>query len=134
MQVELAEELEKPVIIHSRETGDEVLGVVMGASGVFHCFEGSKKYLKRVLEAGFYVSFTGQITYVKDRAEVAKEVPLDRLLLETDCPYMPPNREERRSEPKDVIIIGQFQAEQRGVQLTEVEQMTTANARRLFKL
>lgn len=124
-QLQVAQEVDKPVIIHSREAGEEVLEIARGARGVFHCFGGSKKYLKRILEAGFYVGFTGQITYVPDRAMVAREVPLDRLLIETDCPYMAPFREERRSEPRDVTIIGQFLGER-------VEQATTANAHELF--
>lgn len=124
-QLEIAQELDKPVIIHSREAGEEVLEIARGARGVFHCFGGSKKYLKKILAAGFYVGFTGQITYVPDRAMVAREVPPERLLLETDCPYMAPFREERRSEPRDVTIIGQFLGER-------VEQATTANARELF--
>ncbi|OGY18954.1 MAG: hypothetical protein A2784_02380 [Candidatus Chisholmbacteria bacterium RIFCSPHIGHO2_01_FULL_48_12] len=125
MQLEVAKELDKPVIFHSREAGEEVLEIARGIRGVFHCFGGSKKYLKKVLAAGFYVGFTGQITYVSDRADVAREVPLDRLLLETDCPYMPPFREKRRSEPRDVTIIGQFLG-------GEIEQATTTNAWRLF--
>lgn len=124
-QLQMAQEMNKPVIIHSREAGEEVLEIARGARGVFHCFGGSKKYLKRILEAGFYVGFTGQITYVPDRAMVAREVPPERLLLETDCPYMAPFREERRSEPRDVTIIGQFLGER-------VEQATTANAHELF--
>lgn len=125
MQLQVAQELDKPVIIHSREAGEEVLEIARGARGVFHCFGGSKKYLKKILAAGWYVGFTGQITYVPDRAMVAREVPPERLLLETDCPYMAPFREERRSEPRDVTIIGQFLGE-------EVAQATTANAERLF--
>lgn len=133
-QLQVAQEANKPVIIHSREAREEVLEIARGARGVFHCFGGSKKYLKKVLEAGLYVSFTGQITYVPDRAEVAKTVPLDRLLVETDCPYMPPHREERRSEPGDVIIIGQWQARLRNLPESEVERATTANAEKLFGL
>lgn len=130
IQLEIAQELNKPVIIHSREAGEEVLQSIKvskckSVKGVFHCFGGSKKYLKKILAAGWYVGFTGQITYVPDRAMVAREVPLDRLLLETDCPYMAPFREDRRSEPRDVTIIGQFLGE-------GVAQATTANAHELF--
>lgn len=100
-QVELAVDLNKPLILHSREVGEEVLELISDVrdsiaslqndiQGVFHCYEGSKKYLKRILEAGFYVSFTGNITYSHDRAEVAKMVPLNRLLLETDSPLILP--------------------------------------------
>ncbi len=134
MQVVLAREMNKPVIFHSRECEEEVLEIARGVRGVFHCFGGSKKYVKKILAAGFYVSFTGQITYVPDRAEVAAEVPVDRLLVETDCPYMPPYKEDRRSEPKDVIIIGQSHAQARGLRAVQVETETTANAEELFGL
>ena len=131
-QLELAQELNKPVIIHSREAGEEVLEMAKGVSGVWHCFGGSKKYVKKIIAAGFYVSFTGQITYVPDRAKVAKMVPLDRLLVETDCPYMPVGKTKLRSEPADVIIIGQFQAKLRGINPNQVARETTANAGKLF--
>lgn len=147
MQVQLAKTLAKPMIIHSRETGEDVLDVIEHFSksdgklpkGVFHCFDGSKKYLQKILEAGFYVSFTGNVTYVKDRAKVAVEVPIERLLLETDCPFMaprvgPPSPRLRRgkSEPKDVKTIAEFHAKERGIDLSEVVRQTTKNAERLF--
>ena len=160
MQVGLAKELGKPMILHSREAGGDVLDTIEHFSkkdgklprGVWHCFDGSKKYLKKLLQASFYVSFTGNVTYVPDRALVAKEVPLEKLLLETDCPYMKPrpvhlggvksasrrtatirgvvNRD--RSMPKDVIIIGQFHAKERGIGLEAVIEQTTINANNLF--
>lgn len=156
-QVQLALQLHKPLILHSREAADDVLemlkpdvakamtgGKVQRTGelrGVFHCFEGSKKYLKKILAAGFYVSFTGNITYVPDRAAVACLVPLERLLLETDCPYMSPDlrqRQERhagqalRSEPRDVKIIGQKHADDRMVSFDQVTEQTSANATTLF--
>ncbi|MBI2009667.1 MAG: TatD family hydrolase [Candidatus Chisholmbacteria bacterium] len=161
MQVELAKELDLPLILHSREAGRDVLDVVEHFSkkdgvvpkGVWHCFDGSKSYLEQILVAGFYVSFTGQVTYVADRAAVALEVPLDRLLLETDCPFMKPKnlhlggvmasqaqpatvRGDRsdRSEPKDVAILAAFHAEQRGVETATIEAATTKNTNKLFKL
>lgn len=144
--VEIAKRLHKPLILHSREAGEDVLDVLAHFSkvdgvfpaGVFHCFDGSKKYVEKILAAGLYISFTGNITFVQDRAQVAQLVPLDRLLLETDCPYMLPRlvreREERKCEPRDVVAIAQFHAEQRGVPLSAVADCTTANARRLFTI
>lgn len=153
MQVEVARELDLPLVLHSREAGRDVLDVVEHFSkkdgvlpqGVFHCFDGSKSFLKEVLAAGFYVSFTGNVTYVPDRAEVALEAPLDRLLLETDCPFMPPRQKlasshlggqasaHTRSEPKDVAVMAAFHAEQRGVDIATIEAATTKNAQQLFK-
>jgi TatD DNase family protein len=149
MQVQLAKELKKPMIIHSREAGEEVLDAIEHFSksdgrlpeGVWHCFEGSKKYLKKVLGGGFYVSFTGNITYVKDRAAVAREAPLERLLLETDCPYMKPRikghplpeLETGKSEPKDVKILAEFHAKERGISLSKIVKQTAENAEKLFK-
>lgn len=153
MQVELAKEINLPLVLHSREAGRDVLDVVEHFSkkdgvlprGVFHCFDGSKSFLEEVLAAGFYVSFTGNVTYVPDRAEVALEAPLDRLLLETDCPYMPPRQKlagshlggqasaHPRSEPKDVAIVAAFHAEQREVDAATIEAATTKNAQKLFK-
>jgi len=147
LQVRLAQELDKPLIIHSREVKDEVLETIVKVNpksrGVFHCFEGPKKYLIKILDAGFYVGFDGNITYSHDRAEVAKEVPMERLLLETDCPFMLPEPmrslrkkegKKLRSEPKDVKIIGQFHAKSRGIYLNEVESQTNKNVKVLFNL
>ncbi len=151
MQVQLAKELNKPMILHSREAGNEVLDVIEHFSkidgklpqGVFHCFEGNKKYLQQILARGFYVGFTGNITYAADRARVAQEVPLNRLLLETDCPYMAPVSQGEvkskftprvRSEPANVTIIAQFHAKRRGLKVLEIAKQTTKNARYLFQL
>jgi TatD DNase family protein len=150
-QVELAVKLRKPVIVHSRKAKDEVLSLLLSMEerlgmkihGVFHCFEGSKKYAKRILEAGFYISFTGNITYDRGRAEVSKTIPLDRLLLETDSPYMTPEplRSERgssdkvlRNEPSSVKIIGQYHAKLRGISSDEVFAATSENAQCLFSI
>lgn len=152
MTVEIAKKLNKPLIIHSREASDDVLDVIEHfskrdgklPSGVFHCFDGGKKYLKKILAAGFYTGFTGNVTYASDRAEVANDVPLDRLLLETDCPFMPPRRtvsgqtnskkraRNLRSTPGDVKIIAEFHAIERGISVSEVSRETSKNAQRLF--
>lgn len=138
--IRLAKEVKKPLIIHSREAGEEVLDAIEHfcksdgklPKGVWHCFAGGKKYVKKILERGFYVSFTGNVTYAAGSDQVAKMVPLERLLLETDCPYLTPYKEKRRCEPRDVIIIGQFHAKERGVSKTEIDKVTTQNAEQLF--
>ena len=145
-QLSLAQSLDKPVILHSREASEDILHtlrttpyVLRTNSGVFHCFDGSHQYLKKIIEAGFYVSFTGNITYNSDRATLSTLVPSNRLLLETDCPFMLPEplrsknyRQPLRSEPQDVKIIAQSHADMRKIQLDEVVKSTTQNALRLF--
>jgi TatD DNase family protein len=142
-QIKLAKEFDKPLILHSRAVKEEVLDAVLNtaetlgwkARGVFHCFEGSNKYLKTILDAGFFVSFTGNITYSPDRSLVAKKAPLKKLLLETDCPFMSPHPfRKERNEPSRVKIIAEYHAVSRSLQLSEVIKRTTENAKLLFGL
>jgi TatD DNase family protein len=106
-QVRLAVKMDMPLIIHSREVGDKVLEIMLNIKcqiskpirGVFHCYEGSKKYAMRILEAGFYISFTGNMTYSDDRLEAARTIPLDKLLLETDSPYILPEPLRSKNSP-----------------------------------
>ncbi|MBC7188351.1 MAG: TatD family hydrolase [Calditrichaeota bacterium] len=137
----MAAEAGLPVIIHTRQAWDDVLAAVrevMGDSGrgVFHCFSGGIDGAREVLDMGFHVSFTGVLTFKNARAvEVLAHVPLDRLLLETDCPFMAPEPHRgRRNEPAYVHFIAQKAAEVLGVPLAEVARRTTENARRLFGL
>ena len=148
MQVEIAKKLNKPLILHSREAGSDVLDTIehfakidgIMPEGVFHCFDGNGGYALKILEAGFYISFTGNVTFVTDRMEVAAAVPLDKLLLETDCPYMSPfakasgDKKPRRCEPIDVAVIASYHAQQRQIDILEVEKQTTKNAMKLFRL
>jgi TatD DNase family protein len=141
-QIELAVAVDKPLILHSREVGDEVLNEISKfkfqnskLNGVFHCFEGSKKYVRKILDAGFYVSFTGNVTYSQGVGEVAAEVPLERLLLETDCPYMTPTPHRgKRNEPAHVELIARSHAKSRGMEFNDLVWQTRANARELFGL
>jgi TatD DNase family protein len=142
-QLTLAANLQLPVILHSREAGSEVLDQIktietkysLPISGVFHCFEGSKRYAKKIIDSGFYLSFTGNITYANDRQEVANLVPLNRLLLETDSPYMTPDPYRgQRNEPKNVTITAQCHARSRKISFTQLVDQTTINAQQLFKL
>jgi TatD DNase family protein len=148
LQIELAIKQRLPLIIHSREAKEDVLNILKSyfinhksISGVFHCFDGSIKYAKKIIDAGFYISFTGQITYSQDRNQAAATIPLDRLLLETDCPFMPPEPKRTKSEdktkllrsqPSDVKIIGSYHAKTRGISVTKVIAQTTKNAYKLF--
>ncbi|OGV96626.1 hypothetical protein A2W24_01540 [Microgenomates group bacterium RBG_16_45_19] len=140
-QLKLAVDLGKPVILHSREAKEEVLQIISNLKfnifnsrgGVFHCFGGSKKYAQRIVEAGFYLGFDGDVTYVPDRLAVAATVPLDRLLLETDSPYLTPvPYRGGRNQPANLPLIAQIQAEVRNLNPAVLTQATSDNAQRLF--
>ena len=130
-----------PVIIHSREADEETLeilraeyaGAVRG--GVMHCFGGGPALAEGALELGFYISFAGNVTFKKADAlrEVALNVPLERLLVETDCPYLAPvPHRGRRNEPAYVAATARFLADLRGVSHEELGRITSENFARLF--
>ncbi|HEX9654017.1 MAG TPA: TatD family hydrolase, partial [bacterium] len=136
-----AKELGLPIVIHNREAGREILNVlkaegVTGLKGVFHCFSETKEIAAEVLEMGFHISFTGNLTFKKSGLpEVAKIVPMERLLLETDCPFLSPEpKRGRRNEPAHVVHIARKLAEIKGMPFDEVARLTTENAHRLFGL
>lgn len=138
MQMALAEELELPVIIHQRDAYEDCLKIVdefPKVKGVFHCFSGSVEYAKEVLKRGFYIGFTGVITFKNARkaVEVAEYAPLNRLLLETDCPYMAP--EPFRGKRCDSTMLPKM-AEKiawlRGLPVEEIARITRENAMKVF--
>ncbi len=140
-QLELALELELPVIVHNRAADEDVLSICREVQdgrlrGQFHCFSSSPEYAEKVLELGFHISFTGNITYRKsDQADVARLVPDDRLLLETDAPFMPPApRRGERNEPAFLSFTVARLAELRGVDPAAISRRTTANSEALFRL
>jgi len=140
-QLRLARERNLPVIIHVREAMAEALAVIDGVAGsgwrgVFHCFSGTAEELDPVLERGFHISFTGVITFSNfTKQEAVRRVPPDRLLLETDCPYMAPEPYRgKRCEPAHVARTAEKAAEIMQMSLDELAKTTTDNARRLFGL
>lgn len=140
-QLEMASEIDKPVIIHNRLCHKLMRELIGGMNpvprGVFHCFSGDREFLEWVLAKGFYVGFGGNVTYPsnQDLRELVKLVPEERLLLETDSPYLPPaGRRGERNEPANVRITAQMIADLRGQPLKELEEQTTRNAEALFKL
>ena len=140
-QLRAAREREVPVIIHTREAETETIEILQseysGAErrGVFHCFSGSRDLARRALDLGFAISFSGIVTFRKaeELREIAKEVPLDRLLIETDCPFLAPvpHRGER-NEPAYVVEVARFIAELRGLPVEEIARVTTANFECIF--
>ena len=139
-QLELALELNKPVIIHDREAHADCLAITgryPDLRGVFHCFSGSREMAQELLERGWYLGFDGPVTYKNARKalEVLEVTPIDRILLETDSPYLPPvpHRGERNDSAK-LHFIAERIAEVKHVELEELARVTSENARRLFVL
>ncbi len=135
-QLALAQDLGKPVIIHDREAHQDLLEILegwKGLRGVFHCFSGGPSMAKRCGEMGFHIAVAGPVTYpnAKRLIEVARETPLERLLLETDSPFLSPHRGQR-NEPANVRLVAQRVAQIKGLPWEEVARSTTENARRLF--
>ena len=138
-QLDLAGSLDLPVIVHDREAHAETLAMLEARrgrlQGVLHCFSGDAAMARRCLALGFYLSVAGPVTFPKaaQLREVAREVPPERLLIETDCPYLAPQRYRgKRNEPAYVRETAAALAELRGVPAEELEAVTAANARRLF--
>lgn len=141
-QLQLAQELGRPVIIHNRDASDDVIRLLRESPlahtenpGVLHSFMGDWDTAVDAVDLGFFLGFTGPVTYKKNEAlrEVAKEMPLDRLLVETDGPFLAPQSQRgRRNEPAYVRDIAAFLAELRGLPLEIFANMTTENAACLF--
>jgi TatD DNase family protein len=140
-QLRLARELSLPVIIHSREADAETVEVLRaeysgaGRGGVMHCFGGSERMAREVLELGFHISFAGNVTFKKaeNLREVARTVPTERLLVETDCPFLAPvPLRGRRNEPAYVVETARLVAGLRGVEPEELGRTTSENFARLF--
>jgi TatD DNase family protein len=146
-QLELAARLGKPVIVHDRDAHIETMAALRRwapsldrpqGRGVLHCFSGNPEMALEAVELGFYISFAGPITYsnATQTVRAAAAVPLDRLLIETDCPYLSPepNRRSDRNEPANVLLVADAVARARGMGTAAVAAATTANAERLFGL
>lgn len=142
-QLELAAKLNMPVIIHSREAFDETIEILDEFRGrvdkvVFHCFGGDADQARFIIEQGWYISFTGVVTFKNAHTtrEAARAVPLDRMMVETDCPYMSPEpmRKQKDNEPALMVHTARFLAELKNVSFDEFARVTTATARQFFEL
>jgi len=138
--LELARELDKPVIVHCRDAHEETaaaIAEVPGVRGVMHCYTMGTAELAPYIDAGFHVSFSGVVTYPKNDANraAAAEVPVERLLVETDCPFLSPQgKRGKRNEPANVADVLRCVAEVRGVEPDVLAARTSANAAALFGL
>ena len=140
-QIQLARELHLPVIIHTREAQDDTMTILKEEKaseigGVFHCFSGDAWLAKDALDLGFYLSFSGILTFQNATMlrDIAKNTPLDRVLIETDCPYLTPvPHRGKRNEPAYVAHVAkQLAAIHPELSLDQIGQRTTENAKRLF--
>lgn len=145
-QVSLARELGLPIVIHTREAQEDTIAILkeeraQEAGGVFHCFSGDAWLAKDALDLGFFLSFSGVITFQNAAMlrDIVKTVPMDRLLIETDCPYLTPvPHRGKRNEPAYVRQVAEKIAEIKGgmtpVTVEDIGRITSQNARRLFKI
>lgn len=139
-QLELAKELQLPVIIHDRDAHEQTLRMVKASGicrGVFHCFSGDYNMARQCIDLGYYISVPGVVTFDKAKTiqDVARRVPLSSLLLETDAPYLAPiPHRGKRNEPSFIIQTAKKVAELKGVSLEEVADATTLNAKKLFQI
>ena len=141
-QLNVARQLGLPIVIHDREAHEEVLQILREQKaweigGAMHCFSGDWSFAKKCLDLGFYLSIAGPVTFAKAQIlqNVARQCPLDRLLLETDAPFLAPvPKRGKRNEPAFLIHTAEKIASLRNITLEEVARQTTSNARRFFKL
>ena len=140
-QLNLARELDLPVIIHSREAADDTLNIMKdhgnGLRGVIHCFSYSKELAEEYIKMGFHIGIGGVVTFKngKKLKEIATSIPLERILLETDCPYLAPEPHRgKRNSSLYIPHIAQEIADLRGITYEEVVAQTEMNARNLFRI
>ena len=140
MQMELAREMKMPVIIHERNAHDDGMKVVKefkDVTGVFHCYSGSAEMARQLVNMGWYIGFTGVLTFKNARkaVETAESIPLERIVLETDCPFMAPEPfRGKRNDPGYLFRMADRLAEIRGISVEEVRAATMENAKRLYRL
>lgn len=148
-QLAWAAKLGKPVIIHDRDAHDDIMEILgdwaaglknsplTGRLGVLHTFSGDLSMAEQAMDLGFYISISGPVTYKNARQlpNLVQVLPLDRLLVETDCPFLAPHPHRgKRNEPAYVRLVAERIAELKGIAIDDVAMATTANARRLFEL
>ena len=140
--IEAGRTLNKPIIIHSRNAPEDTISIMKShfageAGGVMHCFTGDYEMAKAALDQGFFISFSGIVTFknATDLAEVAKKIPLDRMLIETDAPYLAPvPKRGKQNQPGYVRYTAEFLAELRDMKLEDFAAITTANFLELFNI
>ena len=140
-QIDLANELELPIVIHSRDASVDTIEMIrthkVNKAGIFHCCQPNQEMVRQALELGYYISFAGPITFKNSRnaPDVIKMVPLDRILIETDSPYLTPEPNRgKRNDCRNVKYVAQKIAELKNVPLEEIAKITYDNAKRIFEI
>lgn len=150
IQLSLAVILDLPIVVHERDSAHELVPILVkwwqnlpensrikSNPGVMHAFSADQKYVEALLNCGFCFGIGGPVTYknASEKRELVSSLPLDRMLLETDCPFMPPQKHRgQRNEPAFIPLIAQKIAELRGISIEETGEQLTSNARRLFQI
>lgn len=138
-QIELAAELDKPVIVHDREAHGDTLDILKATKpkGVVHCFSGSKEMAREIIKLGMYIGLNGVVTFNNARKslEVVKEIPLDKLVLETDCPYLAPvPMRGKRNDSSLIPYVAEKIADVLDMDAQELLDITSRNAKRLYEM
>jgi len=141
-QIRLAKKVKLPIVIHNREATADIVEILKEEAaeevgGIMHCFSGSPEVAKECVNMNFYISLGGPVTFknAKKPKEVAAEIPLEKLLIETDCPYLTPHPYRgQRNEPGYVKLVAEQIAEIKGISFDEVAQVTSQNAKKLFDI
>ena len=140
MQLELARDLKLPVIVHEREAHEDGMKIISEfpeVTGVFHCYSGSAEMAKLLVERGWYIGFTGVLTFKNARkaVEVAQSIPLERIVLETDCPYMSPEPfRGKRNDPSRLCYMAEKLAQLRSLPVESIHQITVENGKQLYRI
>ncbi|MBI2011425.1 TatD family hydrolase [Candidatus Daviesbacteria bacterium] len=136
-QVKLAHKLNLPLLVHCRKAWDDIWEYLDNLSGIMHCFSGDLESAKKAINMGFLISFAATLTYPKNEnlREVAQKIPLDKIVLETDCPFLPPqSKRGQRNEPSSVLEIAKLVANLKGITIDKVATQTTINFKNLVKV
>ena len=139
-QIEIANKIGKPIVIHTRDAAVDTIEILKKypviKKGIFHCCPLNQELIKEGIKLGFYISFSGNITFKNAKSEPCISlVPLNRLLIETDCPYLSPEPYRgKRNDSRNVKLVAQKLAETKGIELKEIAKITYENANRIFEI
>lgn len=140
-QIDLANEINLPIVIHSRDASVDTIGILKAhpvkKTGIFHCCQSNQEMIRQALELGYYISFAGPITFKnsKNAIDVVKMVPLDRILIETDSPYLAPEPNRgKRNDSRNVKYVAQKIADFKGMTIEDIARITYENAMRIFNI
>ena len=140
-QIELANKLELPIVIHSRDASVDTINIIeenkVNKAGIFHCCQQNQEMIKNALRLGYYISLAGPVTFknAKNSADIIQMIPMDKLLIETDSPYLAPEPNRgKRNDCRNVKYVAQRIADVKGITLEEVAKATYENAMRIFEI